>query len=199
MNTTHTSTYYYFSLNSARTFSKQKLCSFIFTLFILVSSIQNGKSATRFFEGGDWHDVLSWRVFLMPLSDDDGTCPILINTNANLINLLNSRLFTGVDIFNGNCSTAVLNNISNQGQIISSCASIGNFNCPLNYTGVNAITGTLLAQQTFESDGPIEAKDVLILQGPHVFDSGTSITILENFEISLNTVFEAFIDGCGGI
>lgn len=128
-----------------------------------------------------------------------GTCPLSIDPGTNLLNLPGSTLYTGIDIFNGNCSTTIVNNISNQGQIIASCGGVPNFSCPLHFSGVNAITGLLLTPQLFETNGPIEAVDLLINQGPIKFDSGTSITLAENFEVNSNTLFEAIIDGCGGI
>lgn len=128
-----------------------------------------------------------------------GTCPILVGSGSILNNLPGSELYTGVDIFNGNCSSTTINRITNQGQIIAGCSAISDLNCPLNYAGVNSITGTFITQNKFESDGAIEAIDAVMTQGPFTFDSGESITLNTNFEVNLNTVFEAIIDGCGGI
>lgn len=128
-----------------------------------------------------------------------GTCPLWLISNSTLINLPNSTLFTGVDIFNGNCSSATINNISNQGDIIASCGPGIPPICPLDFTGPNSISGVYNSAIVLETDGPITATNALILQGPTTFDSGISVTLDLDFEVAANTVFEAFIDGCGGL
>lgn len=125
-----------------------------------------------------------------------GTCPII--GAANFENLSTGQLFTGVDIFSGNCHPSVPNSIINHGVIFPACATDPDFTCLLNYAGANAITGTISGPQGFEAHDNIES-DAFIDMGTVTFDAGTSITLLENFEVNLNTVFEALIDGCGGI
>lgn len=127
-----------------------------------------------------------------------GTCPLALNPGTSLINLAGSTLYTGIDIFNGNCSATVVNNISNQGQILASCGTVPNFSCPLNFLGINMITGVVNGPADFETDGIIES-DATVTSGTVFFDSGISITLMPNFEVLANTTFTAFIDGCNGL
>lgn len=138
-------------------------------------------------------------ISLCQTNQTSGTCPILAQTGSIIQNLSSGELFTGVDIFTSNCNTAIQNSIINSGLILPACADDPNFNCPLNYTGVSTLTGTINGPQDFEAHVNIESLDAFIDIGTVTFDAGNSITLIANFEVNSNTVFEAIIDGCGGI
>ncbi len=64
----------------------------------------------------------------------------------------------------------------------------------------NMLIGTQAVTQDYEVDGAIESNQ-LVTGGSGVnvdYDSGTMITMKPGFEVTLTTVFHAFIDGCGG-
>lgn len=138
-------------------------------------------------------------ISLCQTNQMSGTCPITASTKTIFENMTSGQFFTGVDIFSSNCSTTVQSSIVNQGAILPGCATDPDFNCLLNYTDLNAITGTISGPQDFEAHFAIESSNALIDMGTVTFDAGRTITLKENFEVNLNTVFEAIIDGCGGI
>jgi len=136
---------------------------------------------------------------LCQTNQTSGTCPITSTSNTVFQNLASGHFFTGADIFTSDCNSTVQNSIVNAGEIFPACASEIDFSCPLTYTGVNTITDTIIGPQVFEAHFDIESSDAFINADTVTFDSGTSITLKENFQVSLNTVFKAFIDGCGGM
>ena len=71
-------------------------------------------------------------------------------------------------------------------------------NCPPNYTGANALSGTESGAVDYDTDGAIESTQVISASATVDYDSGTSITLEFPFEVQLGALFEAFIDGCGG-
>ncbi len=63
----------------------------------------------------------------------------------------------------------------------------------------NQLTGPQLGSADYEVDGKIESNQTIIGANTDVdYDSGTSIELKAGFEVRLNAVFHAFIDGCGG-
>lgn len=74
-----------------------------------------------------------------------------------------------------------------------------NSNCPPSYSAGNGnmLTGTQTAVADFETDGIIESNQ--IIDADVIYDSGTSIEMVEGFEVFVGRVFEAFIDGCGNL
>ena len=72
--------------------------------------------------------------------------------------------------------------------------------CPPDYAGANALSGNQSTMMDFETDGIIESTQVIDGgAGQNVdYDSGNSIELNGPFEVKNNTVFHAFIDGCGG-
>lgn len=125
-----------------------------------------------------------------------GTCPIIASSSTILENT--GQIYTGVDIYNGNCSTIVQNAIVNLGGTVSPGCAPTNSNCPSDYAGTNKITGIVDGPADYETDGIIES-DAAVSSGTVFFDSGISVTLLPNFEVLLNTTFTAFIDGCQGM
>ena len=70
------------------------------------------------------------------------------------------------------------------------------------YTMANAnqLTGLQTATQDYEVDGQIESDQLVDGNSVMVdYDSGISITLKADFEVTVGSVFHAFIDGCGGI
>ncbi len=74
---------------------------------------------------------------------------------------------------------------------------LGDFvDCPTDFAGANQLSGMISDEQTFVTDGIIES-DQTINNGANVtYSSATEISLLENFEIKLNALFEAIIEGC---
>ena len=75
---------------------------------------------------------------------------------------------------------------------------MGTGNCPNNYAGANALTGTETGTEDYETDGAIESTQIINASATVDYDSGTSIKLEAPFEVKLGASFHAFIDGCGG-
>jgi len=87
------------------------------------------------------------------------------------------------------------------GNLSSNCIEVtitASSNCPPNYTGANALSGTETGTQDYETDGEIESTQIINASATVDYDSGTSITLDAPFEVQLGATFHAFIDGCGG-
>ena len=80
--------------------------------------------------------------------------------------------------------------------------SMATINPPVNeYTMANnnQLTGPQIGNADFEVDGRIESDQSISGNSVAVdYDSGISIEMKAGFEVAKNTVFNAFIDGCGG-
>jgi len=63
----------------------------------------------------------------------------------------------------------------------------------------NPLTGIQNANADFETDGIIESDQKIVQPAIVDYDSGTSIELLEGFEVRVGAVFHAFIDGCGNL
>ena len=80
----------------------------------------------------------------------------------------------------------------------------GNFDielecCADDYAGLNKLTGTQTVTMDFETDGTLHSEQLLNVNGTQVhYDSAIMIELLKNFSVEKGTVFEAYIDGCGG-
>jgi len=70
-------------------------------------------------------------------------------------------------------------------------------NCPPDYAGPNSLTLDNTGQD-YETDGAIESTQTIKTGVTVKYDSGTSITLNQPFEVELGATFDAFIDGCGG-
>lgn len=75
--------------------------------------------------------------------------------------------------------------------------------CPPNYTGANAISGNETGTGGINSDGDFETDGIItstqtIVSGNIDYDSAIEINMLAGFEVTLGSVFCAFIDGCNG-
>ncbi len=72
--------------------------------------------------------------------------------------------------------------------------------CPLNYTGLNQITGSTNSSFDYETDGILSSSQIIIspISGEPVisYDSGIEINLLSEFEVQLGALFRAYIDGC---
>ena len=63
----------------------------------------------------------------------------------------------------------------------------------------NQLTGIQNGNADFEVDGMIESNQIIKENDTNVdYDSGISIELKAGFEVEKNSVFHAFIDGCGG-
>ena len=71
--------------------------------------------------------------------------------------------------------------------------------CPSDYAGGNALTGTQSADEDFETDGDIESSQLIDSNAKVDYDSKTSVTLLEGFEITIGALLNVIIDGCGGM
>lgn len=71
-----------------------------------------------------------------------------------------------------------------------------NIDCPPNYTGINKLTGTVTGTKLYDTDGLIESEQ--IIGGNVQYDSGRAIELTQGFDSLPGSVFDAFIDGCGG-
>ncbi len=73
--------------------------------------------------------------------------------------------------------------------------------CPQDYAGANALSGTQSVGMDFETDGAIESTQIINGGAGNNVDYDSAVSILLNapFEVTLSTVFHAFIDGCGGL
>ena len=71
--------------------------------------------------------------------------------------------------------------------------------CPPEYTqsNNNMLTGTQSTNEHFETDGALQSDQ--IIDADVDYDSGTFIELLEGFEVKLNRLFHAFIDGCSNL
>lgn len=70
-------------------------------------------------------------------------------------------------------------------------------NCPKFYAGSSMLTGTQSSPADFETDGIIESDQTI--DADVIYDSATSIELLQGFEVLVGRVFDAFIDGCGNL
>lgn len=65
------------------------------------------------------------------------------------------------------------------------------------YAGDSMLTGTQSSPEHFETDGIIVSNQTI--DADVIYDSGSSIELLEGFEVFVGRVFDAFIDGCGNL
>jgi len=71
-------------------------------------------------------------------------------------------------------------------------------NCVPNYAGIRSLDGSINIVGDYETNGIIESTQLINDPGNIDYDSGTAINLLPGFEVRQSSVFEAFIDGCGG-
>lgn len=72
--------------------------------------------------------------------------------------------------------------------------------CPADYAGPNALSGAQNTSADYETDGAIESSQVISGGSTVVdYDSGTSVTLTNGFEVDLGAVLNIFIDGCGNL
>ena len=74
-----------------------------------------------------------------------------------------------------------------------------NGNCPPDFAGANALTGTETGLQDYETDGAIESTQIINASATIDYDSGTMIKMEAPFNVKAGATFKAFIDGCGGV
>ena len=67
------------------------------------------------------------------------------------------------------------------------------------FTNGNPLTGIQNTDADYETDGIIESDQAIVQPAVVDYDSGTSIDLLEGFEVRVGAVFHAFIDGCGNL
>ena len=71
--------------------------------------------------------------------------------------------------------------------------------CPTaDFAGQNALQGTQSTSQDYEINGVIESTQMIIGNSTIDYDSRTGILLQPAFSVDMNSVFHAFIDGCGG-
>lgn len=90
-------------------------------------------------------------------------------------------------------------NTYNPSQTDSDIDGIGDvcdIDCPLDYTGVNTLTGNVSSntKTDFETSGVLSSSQTIDVNTD--YDSGNCIELLPNFEVQLGVEFDAFIDGC---
>lgn len=73
-----------------------------------------------------------------------------------------------------------------------------NANCPTNYAGANALSGSINGTEDYETDGTIESTQIIQAGASIDYDSATSIKLEAPFEVPSTATLHAFIDGCGG-
>jgi len=71
--------------------------------------------------------------------------------------------------------------------------------CPPNYAGANKLTGIQSVDEDFETDGALESNQTINNNANVFYDSKTSITLLEGFEIVAGVILTIYTDGCGGL
>lgn len=74
----------------------------------------------------------------------------------------------------------------------------GTTNCPTNYAGANALSGTISGTEDYETDGAIESSQLIQAGATIDYDSKVSIKLEAPFSAPSSANFHAFIDGCGG-
>ena len=67
------------------------------------------------------------------------------------------------------------------------------------FSNGNPLTGIQNMDADFETDGIIESDQAIVQPAIVDYDSGTSIELLDGFEVRVGAVFHAFIDGCGNL
>lgn len=75
----------------------------------------------------------------------------------------------------------------------SSCVS------EFSFANGNPLTGIQNSNADYETNGIIESNQAIVQPAEVEYDSGTSIELLEGFEVRTGAVFTAFIDGCGNL
>ena len=68
--------------------------------------------------------------------------------------------------------------------------------CPVNYAGVNALSGTINSVVDYETNGVIESTQELTITARVDYDSKKWIDLLPGFTVTNKVNFSAFIDGC---
>lgn len=71
--------------------------------------------------------------------------------------------------------------------------------CPINYAGLNLLTGSETVINDYETDGPLESNQTILTGATTNYDSKTEINLLNGFCVEVDASFRAFIDGCGGL
>jgi hypothetical protein len=77
--------------------------------------------------------------------------------------------------------------------------SINCTTCPTgNYAGQNALMETQSISADYETNGLIESEQIITGDISVDYDSRIGVTLKENFSVAKGSIFQAFIDGCGG-
>ena len=136
-----------------------------------------------------------------------GSCDIEHSHSLSSINNFESgEIWADTDLQGSDCSSNPIPTINNLGGLINfSCNTAPNFelpsiNCSPNFVGTNQLTGQLDESDFFETDGIIVSDHIIgsttdaniIVE----YDSGISIELLKNFEVTDGVIFIATIDGC---
>ena len=79
--------------------------------------------------------------------------------------------------------------------VIEDCSSS---DCPPDFAGGNALTGTETGTADYETDGVIESTQQILSNATVDYDSKLEISLNNDFEVDANADFHGFIEGCGG-
>jgi hypothetical protein len=72
--------------------------------------------------------------------------------------------------------------------------------CPINYAGGSALSGEQIFSADYETNGGLQSTQTISGGSTVVdYDSQTFVELLQGFEVQLGAIFNAFIDGCGGL
>jgi len=123
---------------------------------------------------------------LTPLNNSDDDCPN--NSNTNYASEIIGQAVTGGQViyieWDDRWSTSGFD-------FVLTFES----NCDPQYI----LTGVQNINADYETDGVIESDQAIVANAVVDYDSGTSIELLNGFEVRIGSVFSAFIDGCGNL
>ena len=152
--------------------------------YVQFNSANNPRAITAV-TAGVWDSVNSF----VTLDDSPGCSTGIANT---------------VDPMSSNSTTWCTASSNTLGSTNSACQVMPP-NCPDDYANGGAVnslpslTGVQATNADFETDGVI-ISDQIIAAGVTVdYDSGTYMELRAGFEVQQTAIFNAFIDGCGGI
>lgn len=173
--------------------------------------IDNGDMPGCFPGVGVWYSYTATRDDIATLIFDSDTqvWKISVSTSTDCLsftNIICEKTNTGVPlprtlsfpITYGQTYYIYIGDQSNVG------VNTGNFDielecCADDYIGANTLTGIQAVSMDFETDGTLHSEQLLNVNGTQVhYDSAIMIELLKNFSVEKGTVFEAYIDGCGG-
>ena len=129
----------------------------------------------------------------------DGNDNGILDPAENILQTGISHIYTDATLTAGTIlGVKVYREDSNGNLVCSDVSTAAPTISPLNYAGMDMLSGTIGLTADFETDGILESNQLITNSGQVDYDSQISVELLPNFEVQQGALFEAFIDGCNG-